>query len=100
MTKSAEIVLGDQQLDEYLPRLAGKHVALFCNHTAQVGNKHLLDVVLIEGVQVTGLFAPEHGIRGQVAAGKGITDQIDEATGILCLYMTKPSPPSDRQSKP
>ena len=88
VTEAAEIVLGDQQPDEYLPRLAGKRVALFCNHTAQVGNKHLLDVLLAEGVQVTGLFAPEHGIRGQVAAGKGINDQIDEATGIpiMSLY--------------
>ena len=85
---ATEIVLGDQQLGEYLPRLAGKRVALFCNHTAQVGNKHLLDVLLDEGIQVTGLFAPEHGIRGQVAAGKSITDQIDEATGIpiMSLY--------------
>ena len=88
VTEASGIVLGDQQTDKYLPRLTGKRVALFCNHTAQVGNKHLLDVLLAEGVQVTVLFAPEHGIRGDAAAGESIADQVDEATGIpiISLY--------------
>lgn len=88
VTEASGIVLGDQQTDEYLPRLTGKRVALFCNHTAQVGSEHLLDVLLAEGVQVTVLFAPEHGIRGDAAAGESIADQVDEATGIpiISLY--------------
>ncbi|MBR2215457.1 MAG: DUF1343 domain-containing protein [Selenomonadaceae bacterium] len=88
LAEAAEVVLGDQQTDEYLPRLTGKRVALFCNHSALVGDKHLLEVLLEEGVQVTGLLAPEHGIRGKAAAGASIADQVDEATGIpiMSLY--------------
>lgn len=64
VTEASGIVLGDQQTDEYLPRLTGKRVALFCNHTAQVGSKHLLDVLLAEGVQVTVLYRTSSHPRG------------------------------------
>ncbi len=34
------------------------------------------------GVRLTALFAPEHGIRGQAAAGERIESTVDSATGV------------------
>ena len=34
-----EIILGDEQFDEYIPLLEGKRIALFSNHTGIVGDE-------------------------------------------------------------
>ena len=49
----AAVIPGDARSEEYLPLLAGKRVALFCNHTAKIGEEHLLDLLLKDGQQVT-----------------------------------------------
>lgn len=88
-----EIILGDQRFDEYLPMLAGKSVAVFSNQTGIVGgdtskNKHIVDVLIENGIDVTCLFCPEHGFRGEAGAGELIDDSVDPATGlpIISLY--------------
>ena len=113
-----EVVLGDEQFDAYLPLLAGKRVALFSNHSGIVGDRtsgqgdasgtdpslipfgrdaegnditygeHVLDAMLVRGVDVTAIFSPEHGFRGTAGAGEAIDDSVDPATGvpILSLY--------------
>ena len=84
----AAIIPGDARSEEYLPLLAGKRVALFCNHTAKIGEEHLLDLLLKDGQQVTALFSPEHGIRGDIPAGDSVDSSTDSKTGIpiLSLY--------------
>ena len=84
----AAVIPGDARTEEYLPLLAGKRVALFCNHTARIGEEHILDVLLKEGRHVTVLFSPEHGIRGDAPAGESVDSGMDPATGIpiLSLY--------------
>ena len=51
----AAVIPGDARSEEYLPLLAGKRVALFCNHTAKIGEEHLLDLLLKDGQQLTAL---------------------------------------------
>ncbi len=84
----APVIPGDAQTEKYLPMLSGKRVALFCNHTARIGEEHLLDVLLKDGQQVTTLFSPEHGIRGDAPAGDSVDSGTDSKTGIpiLSLY--------------
>jgi uncharacterized protein YbbC (DUF1343 family) len=84
----AAIIPGDARSEEYLPLLTGKRVALFCNHTAKIGEEHLLDLLLKDGQQVTALFSPEHGIRGDIPAGDSVDSGTDAKTGIpiLSLY--------------
>lgn len=84
----ADLVPGDARTEKYLPMLSGKRVALFCNHTAIIGEEHLLDVLLKNGQQVTALFSPEHGIRGDAPAGESVESGADSVTGIpiLSLY--------------
>ena len=53
----------------YLPLLKGKRVGIFANHTATIGNKHLVDTLLSLGIKITKAFGPEHGFRGKADAG-------------------------------
>jgi uncharacterized protein YbbC (DUF1343 family) len=96
-TEPAPVRTGADQLEKYLPRLAGKRIALVANHTSVVGGKHLVDTLLCSGIereQIIKVFAPEHGFRGDRAAGVEITDNTDPVTGIpvASLYGTHKKP--------
>ncbi|MFT6205011.1 MAG: hypothetical protein ACJAZY_001423 [Spirosomataceae bacterium] len=86
--KSSELIVGAERLDEYLPLIKGKRVALVVNQSSLVNDKHLVDVLLKAGVDVKKVFAPEHGFRGEASAGEKINDQVDQKTGlpITSLY--------------
>ena len=88
---ATEIITGAEQTDCYLSFLKGKRVALFSNQTGIVGNKHVLDVLLENGVNVVVIFSPEHGFRGTADAGEKVNSSIDTKTGVpICsLYGIK-----------
>lgn len=79
---NAQIQVGAESPDEYIPLLKGKKVALLSNHTGIVGNKHVLDIMLEKGINVTTIFSPEHGFRGNADAGEHVGSSVDPATGI------------------
>ena len=81
----------------YLPLLKGKRVGIFANHTATIGNKHLVDTLLSLGVKITKAFGPEHGFRGTADAGSKVENYIDPTTGIpvISLYGQKTKPTKD-----
>lgn len=85
---------GSEQLEAYLPLIKDKRVGLVVNHTSMVGDKHLVDVLLENGVEVVKIFAPEHGFRGKVDRGATINDSRDEKTGlpVLSIYGKKKKP--------
>ena len=69
----------------YLPLIGEKSIALVANHTSVVGDRHLVDTLLSSGIdkeQIVTVFAPEHGFRGDRAAGVEISDGTDPITGI------------------
>ena len=82
------VILGAEQTKAYLPMLKNKRVALFSNHTGMVGNKHTLDILLKNKINVVAVFSPEHGFRGTADAGEHVSNSVDEKTGvpILSLY--------------
>ncbi|QEC67554.1 DUF1343 domain-containing protein [Panacibacter ginsenosidivorans] len=88
------ILPGAYQTTEYLPLLKGKKVGVFANQTSVIGNTHLVDSLQRLGVNVTKIFAPEHGFRGTADAGENIKTYIDEKTGItvVSLYGAKLKP--------
>lgn len=94
--KSVEV--GAAQVNEYVPLLKGKRVALLSNHTGMVGDKHTLDIMLENGVNVTTIFSPEHGFRGNADAGEHVNSGVDQKTGIpiASLYDGKSSMPSKK----
>ncbi len=90
-TNDAPVIVGAARTDAYLPQLKGKRVALFSNHTGQVGDRHTLDIMLENGVNVVKIFSPEHGFRGTADAGEHVSSSVDAATGlpIVSLYDKK-----------
>lgn len=93
----SKVQVGAEQTREYLPLLEGKRVALFSNHTGLVGDKHILDLLIENDVNVTAIFSPEHGFRGTAGAGDHVANSVDEKTGvpILSLYNGSSPRPSD-----
>ena len=121
--EDVSLVLGDERFEEYLPLLENKRVALFSNQTGIVGNKtdktidndlipfgfdengkeigygiHILDALIEKGVNVTSIFSPEHGFRGDKGAGENVDDSYDYKTGIpiLSLYSENGHYPSEK----
>lgn len=80
--QNEEVIVGAERVDEYIPLLKGKKVALFSNHTGMVGDKHTLDVLIDNGIDVVTIFAPEHGFRGTIEGGEHINSSVDEKTGV------------------
>ena len=65
-------------------RLRGKRVGLITNQSATDRAK-TPDIDLIanhKDLKLTALFAPEHGIRGTLAAGAKIQNEVDPKTGV------------------
>ncbi|GAB5526830.1 MAG: DUF1343 domain-containing protein [Roseivirga sp.] len=83
-------------MDEYLPLLSGKRVALVVNQTSMIGQTHLVDTLHNRGVQITKVMAPEHGFRGEAPDGETIDNSKDSKTGIpiISIYgkTKKPTP--------
>lgn len=81
----------------YVPMLKGKRVAVFANHTATIGNTHLVDSLVKLGIKITKAFGPEHGFRGTADAGEKIDNYNDPATGIpvISLYGKKRRPSAE-----
>jgi len=74
--------MGAAQLAKYLPALQGKRVGLVVNQTSRVGSAYLVDTLKALRVNLTAIFAPEHGFRGEAADGATITDGHDARTGV------------------
>lgn len=98
---STEVILAANQTEVYLPLLQDKKVGLVANATSLVKRAdgtcvHLVDTLLALNVNLTKVFAPEHGFRGTADAGEKVADERDAQTGlpIVSLYglNRKPSP--------
>ncbi len=91
------ILPGAYQTAQYLPMLKGNRVGIFANHTATIGNTHLVDTLQKLGIQITKAFGPEHGFRGTADAGEKVDTYIDSATGIpvISLYGKKRKPTAE-----
>lgn len=98
VSDNQEILFGNEVLlNEKLELLKGKRIGFVTNHTALLPNNvHLVDSLLSLEINVTKLFSPEHGIRGNISAGQFISSSTDEITGlpVYSLYSNskKPSP--------
>lgn len=84
---SNSIILGADQLNEYLPLLKNKKVAVVANQTSIINFKidssaHIIDYLHQKNIPIKYVFAPEHGFRGKADAGELIKDGIDNKTGI------------------
>jgi len=92
-----DITTGSQQFDLYLPLLQNQRVALVANASSMVGERHLVDTLLSQGIRIEKIFCPEHGFRGTADAGELIDDGTDPNTGIplISLYGNHKKPTPD-----
>lgn len=81
---STGILTGADQLSAYLPLLKNKKVGLMGNQTSIVGadQRHLVDVLLDNDVDLKFAFAPEHGFRGTIERGEKVSNMVDKKTGL------------------
>lgn len=78
--KSGIEVLRDNAFDV----LQGKRIGLITNPTGIDSKLNATPDILAaaNGVELVAMFAPEHGIRGDIAAGASVSSSIDSATGV------------------
>ena len=96
--RRGEVLVGATDTASYMPLLRGKRVAVLANHTAMYSaREHIVDMMHREGINLAGIFAPEHGFRGSIEAGAIVNNSVDERTGvaILSLYTGNKKRPSD-----
>jgi len=93
-----EITVGAERMEQYLPMLQSKRVALVVNQTSLVNNTHLADTLLSKGVNVVRIFAPEHGFRGTADAGETVKNGIDVQTDlpVVSLYGKNKKPTAEQ----
>lgn len=73
----SDVLLGDTGL------LENKKIGVVTNHTAVLKNGvHLIDTLLSLGLNVTALFAPEHGFEGRVERGELIENSKHQLRNI------------------
>ncbi|TNF40772.1 MAG: DUF1343 domain-containing protein [Cytophagales bacterium] len=99
--QSQEVLTGAERADLYLPMLKGKKVGLVGNQTSilpQSANKHVVDFLLENGIEVKKVFVPEHGFRGTADAGEKVDNSTDQKTGlpIISLYGNNKKPSAEQ----
>lgn len=89
--------LACEKMEDYIPLLKGKKVGLLVNHTSLVGTSHLVDTLIAQNIEVTKIYAPEHGFRGTADAGEHVASDIDSKTGIpvISLYGKNKKPSAE-----
>ncbi len=94
--------LADDVTGDIVSGLAGKRLGLVV-HGASIttDGRHATSVLLDRGLDVARLFSPEHGLRGQAAAGEAVDSGLEIAPGrvnrrlpVVSLYgeRKKPAP--------
>ena len=74
-----EVLVGATDTLSYMSELRGRRVALLANHTAMYSpEEHVVDMLHREGVNIVGIFSPEHGFRGGADAGEHVANSTDE----------------------
>ena len=81
-TWAQDVIVAAALVEEYVPQLKGKKIGLFSNHTGMVGERHTLDIMLENELDVEVIYSPEHGFRGTADAGEHVNSSVDAKTGI------------------
>lgn len=93
---TAQVKVGAEQFEKYLPLLKGRKVGVVANQTSIVANTHLVDTLLSQKVKIKKIYSPEHGFRGVADAGETVNSNKDLKTSlpVVSLYgkHKKPTP--------
>ena len=84
------VKLGNERLfDDALELIAGRRVGLITNPTGVDSClRATVDRLHVEpATELTALFGPEHGIRGDAEDGVGVADEVDRRTGVPAISL-------------
>lgn len=85
---SAQPIPAADEPERWIGEIRRLDVAVVANPTSTSGNQHLVDFLLSQDIRVQKVFAPEHGFRGDHAAGEHVSSDRDAKTGLplVSLY--------------
>ena len=87
---SDKIIVGAERIHLYEKLLENKSVALLVNHTSLVKRTHLIDTLSNKGINISKIFTPEHGFKGNIERGKKVSSDtllIDQKKiPIISMY--------------
>ena len=93
--KEGKFKTGAENFESYLPLLKDKRVGIVTNQTGILSKeKHLVDFLIEQNINLQKIYAPEHGFRGTADAGELIIDGKDTKTNlpIISLYGNNKKP--------
>lgn len=83
--------VGAEQINKYFSIIKDKNVGIVANQSSIIFNKgkqvHIVDTLISIGVNVTKVFAPEHGFRGNKDNGELVKDEIDSKTNLKIISL-------------
>ena len=90
--KKSEIIVGANQISEYINYLKNKKIAVVANHTSVIFKKdntftHIVDSLISLNVNISKIFTPEHGYKGENYNGENVSDDIDPNTGLEIISL-------------
>lgn len=93
--------LANERMEEYVYLLQDKKVGVVCNQSSFVNNTFLVDTLLSCDVNITEIFSPEHGLKGNQEAGKQINNSIydKDSIPIISLYGNNRKPTIEQMNK-
>jgi uncharacterized protein YbbC (DUF1343 family) len=79
-------------VESLLSAVGGRRVGLVTGPTGWLGaDGHLADLLHARGL-LSALFAPEHGVWGDLQAGEHVPDAVDPRTGTRAPSLTPGAP--------
>jgi uncharacterized protein YbbC (DUF1343 family) len=85
---NAQIKPAAECMDDYVHKIKNKKVGVVANHTSFVENTHLVDTLLSLNINITRIFSPEHGFKGNHSAGASVNNDYysEKKIPIVSLY--------------
>ncbi len=91
------MISGAEQIDVYIKKISNQNVGIVANQSSIIGQTHLVDSLTKLNINITKIFSPEHGFKGDNDAGKYISNRYDSTIGIpiISLYGKNKKPSKD-----
>ena len=77
-----KVLTGIDQIHDHLHLFEGKRIGLITNHTGFNKQFESTIDILYKNTNLVALYAPEHGIRGDIQAGETVSTYIDKKTNL------------------
>ena len=89
---TGDIIVGANQISRYIDYINKKNIGIVANHTSVIFKKdnsytHLVDSLLSLNVNISKIFTPGHGYKGENYNGENVEDKVDQNTGLEIISL-------------